>query len=159
MNKRMLKKAIIGAIVGTVLGKAVTGFAMYLKAGVFKLCMPEFVEMVDGFIPAVIIQSILSALFWVICFISTAVYDREDWSLAQAASTHFSIIFVSYTVIGFILKWITPNFKEIITIFIFFAIVYFLIWLIMFLIYRNDAKELTKAAKEYNEHKKKGDNE
>ena len=32
MNKRMLKKAIIGAIVGTVLGNAVTGFAMYLKA-------------------------------------------------------------------------------------------------------------------------------
>ena len=72
---------------------------------------------------------------------------RDRWSLAQATFTHYLIIAVLYVPISLIMGW-AGNVTDILIVEAFQLVGFFLIWLIMYLRYRAEVKELNEMMKE-----------
>lgn len=87
---------------------------------------------------------LLSAVFGALSMGSSAVYDIEEWSILRATVTHFVIVFASFNIIALPLGWFSFGSIEYWIIHAVMIVVYFLIWLIQYLIYKHKVKELNR---------------
>lgn len=111
---------------------------------------PTLVAKMGGQTEALVVQSVLSGLYGVICMGGTAFYDIERWPLALSFAVHYLMIAVSYVPIALFLGW-AESADEILVVAGVQLIVYFLIWLVMYLRYRRQVRKLNELQKEHKE--------
>lgn len=85
-------------------------------------------------------QFIGSGLFGAVCMGGTIVYNIESWGLLKATITHYLMVFVSFIIVDTLLGWFPYNIL-LITVAI-GTVMYFIIWLIQFLIWKRKIKQL-----------------
>lgn len=147
IKNRAITLSSIGFALGVVICQIVSASiaTVWIGDGTLHLCVPGFVEFVGSELWAFIIQSLLCGLYGSICFGGSAVYYLENWSMLRALVTHFLMTVISYYLMGFFLRWFSPDdISWCLLWFGIFILVYLSIWLSHILIYRAQMKEINE---------------
>ena len=150
-NKFILKFAIgfsFGILICTIITSVITTAS--INDGNTYFCDPTFSSMFSNEIVAFIIQMIVSGLLGAICMGGTVVYEIEEWSVLKATATHFLIANGMFILTATFLKWWSIN--DWVSNLIFIGIIllmYILIWLIQYVIYKIEVKKIKRDIKEF----------
>lgn len=142
----MGKKVLIRAAVGFLLGALV---AVILGVIDMRFCSQELAAAVGSEGLGIALQFLGSAFYGSACMMGTLFYDVERWSLALATGLHYLIIAVGLVLCNWFLHW-GMGAGLLLTVLAGQTVGFFLIWLIIWLRYRKEVKELN----ELNERKK-----
>lgn len=142
----MGKKVLIRAAVGFLLGALV---AVILGVIDMRFCSQELAAAVGSEGLGIALQFLGSALYGSACMMGTLFYDVERWSLALATGLHYLIIAVGLVLCNWFLHW-GMGAGLLLTVLAGQTVGFFLIWLIIWLRYRKEVRELN----ELNQRKK-----
>lgn len=138
MKKKILLRAVIGFFLGILIGLVIS----WLTGDPLKLDMPsQLVERVGSQSTALALHIVLSGLYGAVCMGGTLFYDIERWPLALSSAVHCGVILALYIPIALFLHWVGSPADLFLSVGI-QIVCYFIIWLILFLIYRHQVKEL-----------------
>lgn len=151
--RNVLRRAGIGALVGMVVDVVIS----VLSLGKFNAGQ-TLLRWLGSDKAALLVELLLVALYGAICLATTLLYDSEMISklpLAVVSVIHCLICIVPFIGLAVILDWFSGVLDLLIMVFIQFA-AYFIVWLIMYLLYKKQVKELNGMQKNLN-YTEKGD--
>ena len=146
MKKELISKTIIRALIGAIVGIGIS-IAICMFSGNYKEIFYHpgaFVAQLTG-----------SALLGFVNMGAMSIYDIESWGLVRTTVTHFAISFISFLLANTLLGWFSRN--VLVIVIIVFVLVYFLIWLFQYLIWKKRIKELNNDLKNMISKEEKGD--
>ena len=112
--------------------------------GRYYACVPGFMEMAGSEIRAVIIQTLLAGLVGSVYGASSLIWEMEDWSIAKQSGIFFAIAAVTMMPIGYLLNWMEHSVTGIISFFLVFLVIFVMIWIAMYLIWRRKIRKLNQ---------------
>ena len=148
MLMSFLRRAGIGFLLGIVMGDAITVICGYAQTGTALFFAPEFLQRAGNELNAVVIQSLLAGLYGAVNMGMTILYDLEKPPLTLVTAAHCLIVMLPYIPLSLYLCWIETA-AEMITVMSVMLAAYFMIWLIMYIIYKIQVKELNNLQTEY----------
>lgn len=157
MKKRVIARSLIGLTIGALVVHPITLLVNYLDRGQYLVCMPGLTERL-GPAGAVVIQTLLGAIFGMIALGGMCFFDIEKWSLLRASLAHCALILVIYIIIGLLLHWFSLNIRSIMIMAGMIIFVYALIWLIMYTVWKKEIREMNLLAEEYKKDANIGEN-
>ena len=155
MLTRILKLAGIGFLIGIVVGNTIAFFTGSPFSEGFIPVSDRLMDMASGNTTvAIVLQSLFSGIYGAICFVGVLLHDIERLPMAAAAVLHYLLIAVTYIPGALFLGWVNDIISVLITAGI-QLVIYFIIWLIMFAIYKKQIKELNEMQKDFAERKER----
>ncbi len=124
-----------------ILFRALLGFTLGLIAGIvmYALCIPEGAPFGKTFF---IFHLIGASIMGLVGYGGAIVYDIESWSLGRATFTHYIVSFMTMFVISEMLGWFSHGI--LFYVFISFTLVYIIIWLTEYLIWKKQIREMNQ---------------
>ena len=154
MLKKTLKAAGIGFLIGMVVGNVIAILTGNSATGGVTFASPQLLNMASGNgVVAMLLQSLFSGLYGAACFAGMSFYDIERMPLAAATALHCALIVLLFIPIALLLGWVS-NITEILIIMSIQLVCFFIIWLIMWSIYKKQVKELNDMQKNFSERQK-----
>ena len=153
MKDRLVGKLSLGFILGAISGNLIVLFInLAAKTG----CLFATPTMIDSFGKegAVLLQSLFSGLYGLVCFGGTEFYRIEKWSLLKSTVAHLGCILVSFSIIGLLLGWIGFDLPSLLLL-LSIVILFFLIWLIMRSIWKKNVREMNAELEKYKKENSK----
>ena len=142
MLKNIFKRAGIGFVIGMFVGNLIAVLTGTSATGGVTFASKQLLNMArDNPIVAMILQSLFSGLYGAICFAGMTFYEAERLPLAAATALHAALIILTFIPIALLLGWVS-SIIEILIIAGMQLIAFFIIWLIMYLIYKKQVKKL-----------------
>ena len=138
MLTKALRRGAIGFLIGILMSLAISWLS---QDG--KLVSDTLVERVGSEAGALVLDLTLSGVFGAVCMAGTVFYEIEHWSLAKATFLHYLIIILCFPPLALFLGWVSKP-AEILIMSGAQTFCFFLIWLIMYLRYRAEVKELNE---------------
>lgn len=135
--RKTAKRAGIGFILGILVGM---GFL--LPYGIGAYCAAHGVGRMA-------LHLAMSGLLGVVNMGSTTIYTLEHWSLLRCTLTHFLIAMSCMCLIGFTMGWFDPREPVTLWMLAICVVVYFIIWLIMYLLYKRQIRRINAALKDW----------
>jgi len=129
--KDLKSKTIIRALIGAIIGIGIS-ITIGLLTGSFKDVMihpGEFVAQIVG-----------SAFLGFVNMGAMSIYEIEEWGLVKTTITHFVISLSTFLLVNAFLNWFSR--KILVIAIIIFVVLYFFIWLIQFLAWKNEIKKM-----------------
>ena len=105
---------------------------------------------------ATLLTLLVMGLFGSFCFAGTLFYEIERWPLALATAAHYLSMSLGYLIPAKLLSWGMPP-KLLLSIEGVMTLGFFLVWLIMYLRYKSEVKELNELQKQIEHNTKKED--
>ena len=103
---------------------------------------------------ALALQTLFSGLYGAVCFAGMSLYEAERLSLAAATALHCALIVLLFIPISLLLGWVGSIVETVIIASIQIA-AFFMIWLILWAIYKKQVKELNEMQKQFSEEENK----
>lgn len=154
MLKKTLKMAGIGFLIGVVIGNLITILTGNSDTGGVTFASMQLLRMEGGnALVAMLLQSLFSGLYGAVCFAGMTFYEAERLPLAAATALHCATIILLFIPIALFLGWVS-NITEILIIMSIQLVCFFIIWLIMWSIYKKQVKELNDMQKNFSERQK-----
>ena len=143
---------------------SLTGFIMGILMGVFMQYMIDPAKLSVANVtaePKMLCYLILSGLYGALAVGSSVVYAIESWSIIRVTVTHFlltvgglAIFFTAIIRMG----WMAiPPIKVCVIMAVAFVVVYFLIWLVQYLVYRYRVRKMNAKLRKWKAEIKKKD--
>ena len=151
MRKALVKKLIIGFVIGAIVGNSVAMISS-LFYGHFAIIADSLKNSL-GLAGGILIQSFFSGLIGLAGIGGMLFYDVEKWSLVSATIAHFASIIISFTIAFFLLGWGDRSLVVYVIIVASEVISFIIIWLIMFNHWKKRIKELNENLAKYKEEK------
>lgn len=148
MRKCLISKALIGLVTGPLAAHVITLLVNYFSLGQYLVCMPELTDNL-GLAGAVVAQTVLGAIFGMVAVGGMCFFEIEGWSLLRSSAAHCSLILVSFIIVGLQLRWLSFHLISILIMASIIFLVYTLIWLIMYVIWKKEIREMNRLAEEY----------
>ena len=148
MNKQLLKKAGLRALIGAPVGMAISTIIAVLDSwfigdGKFYAVVPELAADLGSEIGAVTIQVLCSMLFGA-AFAGASVIWEKDWSLTKMTLVHFLICSAVTFPIAYLLRWMDHTAGGVLKYFGQFLAIYVAIWIIQYMRLRRNVNALNK---------------
>lgn len=134
------KRAGIGFLIGLAAGNLIAWFT----GGV--IVSPLLVERVGSEAAAVVLQTLCSGLYGVITMGGTLLYEAERMPLALATGLHCVLVIGPYLPLALLLGW-ESEITDILIVWCFQLAAFFIVWLIMYLRYKAEVRQLNKLQK------------
>ncbi|MCR5653306.1 MAG: DUF3021 domain-containing protein [Ruminococcus sp.] len=142
MLKIVLRRAGIGFLIGVFVGNLIAVLTGTSATDGITFASKQLLNMAGGSpVVAMILQSLFSGLYGAVCFGGMTFYDVERLPLAAATALHCALIILLFIPIALLLGWVS-NIIEILIIASMQLVAFFIIWLIMYLIYKKQVREL-----------------
>ena len=142
MLANVLKRAGVGFLIGIVVGNAIAILTGTSATDGVSFASNQLLDMAGGNpVVAMTLQSLFSGIYGSICFAGMTFYDVERMPLAAATALHCAGIILTFIPIALLLGWVS-GITEILIVAGIQLVVFFIIWLIMYLIYKRQVKEL-----------------
>ena len=151
--KKIFKLAGIGALIGIVVDVLIS----VLSAGKF-FAGQTLLDLFGSEKAALLVEMLLVALFGAVCLGTTFLYDSERTSrlpLAVVSVIHCFICIVPFMGLAYILNWF-DSVRDLLIMTCIQLAMYFIIWLIMYLLYKKQIKELNEIQRSLNATEKGG---
>ena len=142
----MGKKACILAAIGFPLGILVAvmlGFFGRAPGEAIRFCSLELAARVGGETAGTLLHFLGSGLYGALCMAGSCLYDVERWPLALATLAHYLIIAVGSALCNWLLAW-GMGLKLFLSVLAIQSAGFFLIWLLIWLRYRREVRELNE---------------
>lgn len=136
--KRILKLAALGFLLGI--------FVCSIMTLIGSSPLPASQELVDkigSLKAAMALQLALSGLYGALCMGSVVLYDEDRLPLSLASVIHCVICIGPFIPLALVLRWCV-SICDVLTMSAFQFVAYLIVWLIMFIIYRKQTKELNE---------------
>lgn len=117
------------------------GFSLGLIVGAIMFAALASYEDINDRI-TLLVQLLGSGLLGAVNMGSTIVYDFENWGIGQATLTHYAVALFSFLTANETLGWF--NHSVLFVVCVIFTIVYIIIWLIQYAIYKVKVREMNK---------------
>ena len=130
------KKVPLLSAIGFVMGLLVASGFMVLGGSDFQT-----------FTKDVLLYFTLSGLYGAFSMGLTVVYEIEEWGVTRTTLTHFSGVLAGFLILGFTQRWFSLNEPSFYIMIAAFILVYFVIWLVQYLKYRQRVKQLNQELK------------
>ncbi|NMA05485.1 MAG: DUF3021 domain-containing protein [Acholeplasmataceae bacterium] len=153
MKRKLIIRIVIGFIVGAIMGNLITLFVNLGYGEGAKVVSEHQVEAFGGYGLAVIFQTLLSGLLGILCIGGISFYDIESWSLLKATIAHSMSILFGFILVFTLLKWVPATLISCLVIATIVIVIYALIWLIMYLIWKKEVEKMNEDLKAYKERK------
>ena len=154
MLKKTLKMAGIGFLIGIVIGDLIALLTGNGDTEGITFASKQLLDMAGGnAVIAMLLQSLFSGLYGAVCFAGMMFYEAERLPLAAATALHCATIILLFIPIALFLGWVS-NITEILIIMSIQLVCFFIIWLIMWSIYKKQVKELNDMQKNFSERQK-----
>ena len=152
MNKQLLKKAGLRAMIGAPVGMAISTIIAVLDSwfigdGKFYAVVPELAADLGSEIGAVTIQVLCSMLFGA-AFAGASVIWEKDCSLTKMTLLHFLICSAATFPIAYLLRWMDHTAGGVLKYFGQFLAIYVAIWIIQYMRLRRNVNALNKKVKQ-----------
>ena len=142
---KTIKRMITGFIFGMAIGNLIPiAFSYYYSPDSVLIFADSLLAKAGSQAGALALQTFMTGLYGAICFGGMSLYELESWPLIAATFTHYIIILITFVVIGRYLGWISLTVGDVGFMFILLTIGFFIIWLIMYLKYQSEVRELNK---------------
>ena len=148
----MKKKLLIRAAIGFVFGIAMMLVVPVLINGgpIARVVYSDALLARTGSPAAATLLTLLvMGLFGSFCFAGTLFYEIENWPLALATAAHYLSMSLGYLIPAKLLCWGMPT-KLLLRIEGVMTLGFFLVWLIMYLRYKAEVRELNELQKNVN---------
>lgn len=146
MKKRILLYCAIGFLVGMLLVMLIPAVFNLADDGTAGLVTPLLIARVGSARGALAVSFIVFGLYSTFCIGGMLLYEIESWPLALATAVHFLGIALGYVFVSLLLGWEMAG-SKLLLIEGFMAIGFVLIWLIMYLRYKAEVRELNELQK------------
>ena len=143
MKKRFWKMAALGFL----LGVAVNSLISALAAGGSPVA-PELLERIGSLRWAMLLEFVLVGVCGAACMAGTVLYDAERLPLAAATALHCAICVGLFIPMALFLGWCSSA-AEVLIMAGCQLFVFFLIWLILYIRYRKEIRQLNEMQKDY----------
>ncbi|MBR4767400.1 MAG: DUF3021 domain-containing protein [Lachnospiraceae bacterium] len=137
-----MKKVLKYAGFGFVLGVAVSSVITILTGDPFP-ASSAFIERVGNPKGALLTQALLSGLYGALCMGTVPVYDNERLPLSLSSLIHCLCCILPFIPLSLFLGW-SASVAEVLIMAGFQLAAYFVIWLILYVRYKKQAKELNE---------------
>lgn len=145
MKKQMLLRGLMGIPSGISIGYIITIIISWLFLdGEYSPVVSTLIYRFGNEINAVIFQTILFAAMGFFQAAATVVWDMEDWGLMKQTGIHFFIISITMLPIAYFSHWIERSFRGIAIFFCICVVMYALIWIIQYSIWKYKIKRIDK---------------
>lgn len=141
-----MKKILKFAGSGFVLGIAISSVITALTGDPLPVA-PGFQEMIGSFKGALLIQLLLSGLYGAICMGTVLIYDHDRFPLTLSSLVHCLCCILPFIPLSLFLRWSESAAGVLIMAGIQLA-AYFIVWLIMYVRYKKEAKNLNEMQEE-----------
>ncbi len=149
MLVKTFKRAGIGFLIGIMIGDMIAILTGTSSSGGISFTSKQLLDMAGGSAAAaMLLQSLFSGLYGAICFGGMSLYDAERLPLAAATALHCALIVLIFIPISLLLGWVSQTFEVLIISMIQLA-VFFIIWLILYFVYKKQVEELNEMMKDY----------
>ena len=152
MKKSLLIRCAIGFVMGLAFMVVVPALINGVPIGSVPGYSDRFQAIVGSPAAAKLLNLLVIGLFGMACMGCTVFYEIESWSLAKATLTHYLVIALGYLLVSRVLCWDMPP-KLFLLIEGIMTVCFFLIWLIMYLLYKKQVRELNELMKKRGEPK------
>ncbi len=153
MLAKTLKRAGIGFLIGVVVGNLIAFLSGASSAGEVHLFSKQLLSMSGGNeTAAMILQSLFSGLYGALCFAGMSFYEIERMSLAAATASHCALIVLAFIPISYLLGWV-GGIIETLIIAAAQAAAFFVIWLILYSVYKKQVRELNNLQSDFKSEK------
>lgn len=140
----MLKRSLKFAGFGFVLGIAVCSIITILTSDASGVpASAAFIEKIGSAKWALLIQALLSGVHGAICMGTVTLYDTDRLPLTLVSALHCACCIVPFVALSVFLGWAGSVTEMLITVGM-QLVAYFIVWLIMYSLYRKEIKELNK---------------
>lgn len=144
MLVKTLKYAGIGFLIGAFAGDIIAILTGVSDTGGISFTSKQLFNMAGRNVAlSMILQSLFSGLYGALCFAGMSLYNIDSCPLALATAAHCAIIILPFIPIALLLGW----FNSIASLMIMSCMqlaAFFIIWLIMYFIYKKQVNELNE---------------
>ena len=154
MLKKTLIRSCIGFLIGMLVGNLIAILTGTSSTNGVTFTSAQLLNMAGGnALVAMLLQSLFSGLYGAVCFAGMSLYDADRLPLAAATALHCGLIVLPFIPISYLLGWVS-GIVETIIIAAMQIVTFFIIWLIMWSIYKKQVKELNDMQKDFSERQK-----
>ena len=140
----MLKRSLKFAGFGFILGIAVCSIITILTSDASGVpASAAFIEKIGSAKWALLIQALLSGIHGAICMGTVTLYDTDRLPLTLVSALHCACCIVPFVVLSVLLGW-TGSVADTLIMVGIQLVAYFIVWLIMYSLYRKEIRELNK---------------
>ncbi len=150
VSKDLIRLAALGFILGMFIGDILV-VAFTASEGI-SLAAPELIDEF-GYVPAVIIQTLLSGVLGCICFGATIVYYKDEYGILAATCIHMLIAFLALIPISNFLWWTGRVMEGNIVVLAMGICAYVMIWFSVYMSYRIQIQKINEALERRNSGK------
>ena len=140
----MLKRSLKFAGFGFILGIAVCSIITILTSDASGVpASAAFIEKIGSAKWALLIQALLSGVHGAICMGTVTLYDTDRLPLTLVSALHCACCIVPFVILSVPLGW-TGSVADTLIMVGIQLVAYFIVWLIMYSLYRKEIRELNK---------------
>lgn len=151
MLKKVLMRAGIGFLIGALVGDLIAFLTGTSSTEGITFASKQLLDMSGGnAVIAMLMQSLFSGLYGAACFAGMSLYDADRLPLAAATALHCGLIVLPFIPISYLLGWVGSVLETVIIAAIQIA-AFFMIWLILYFVYKKQVKELNDMQKQFSE--------
>lgn len=149
MKKIVLQRALLGIPLGICLGYAITILiSLIVGNGEYLPVPPQLVLDLGNEINAILVQTLLCGILGAGFAAASVIWEMEDWSLVKQTGLYFLISSLLMIPVAWLANWMEHSFRGFVIYFGIFLILFVIIWLIQYLIIRENIKKMnTKITK------------
>ncbi len=153
MLKKTLKSALIGFLLGIVIGNVIAILTGSSDTGGVTFASSKLLDIAGGNgVVAMLLQSLFSGLYGAACFAGMSFYEVERLPLAVATALHCALIVLLFIPISYLLGWV-GGIVETLIIAAIQAAAFFVIWLILYSVYKKQVRELNDLQDDFKSEK------
>ena len=153
MLKKTLKSALIGFLLGIVIGNVIAILTGNSDTGGVTFASSKLLDIAGGNgVVAMLLQSFFSGLYGAACFAGMSFYEVERLPLAVATALHCALIVLLFIPISYLLGWV-GGIVETLIIAAIQAAAFFVIWLILYSVYKKQVRELNDLQDDFKSEK------
>ena len=153
MLKKTLKSALIGFLLGIVIGNVIAILTGSSDTGGVTFASQKLLDIAGGNgVVAMLLQSFFSGLYGAACFAGMSFYEVERLPLAVATALHCALIVLLFIPISYLLGWV-GGIVETLIIAAIQAAAFFVIWLILYSVYKKQVRELNDLQDDFKSEK------
>lgn len=142
MKKQIALRALLGFPLGVFIGYTITIIISTIFAnGFYSPVVPELAQQAGSEINAVWIQYGLAGILGSVISAGSLIWEIEHWNIMKQTIVHFVLVSVTMLPVAYLAKWVAATPLSLLSYFGVFAGLYFLIWLGMYLVLRNNIKK------------------
>ncbi|MGT2929195.1 DUF3021 domain-containing protein [Streptococcus dentasini] len=137
---RMIKKGIVGALIGIGAGELISFLAVVLVGKGYAPAVPSFIQEFDTITQAVGVQLLIFAVLGCVQGMASFLFQsvRDKQGLLFITSLHYGLVVLPLLAAGWYLHWFSLTWLSFAGMFLSISLVYTLIFLINYLSVRRD---------------------